>query len=297
MQGAVIHLTARGAQILPAPALPLETLLRGRPVAEAAQMLPRLFNLCREAQGLAARLALGLTPTAPDADPGAPAPNTALRGEILRDHGAKLLVTLRRSFDLAPLPLQALTPALLFGAAGRMPQNLADLAQWQATDLPAAALLREITTLFAPHSATTRALPPPEADPLAEGAHENSPAGRQAAHPLLQAVAATRGRGPLWRALGILADAEAALADRLPPPRLCGPTALVPAARGSYALRIDQAGGKVTGLTRRTPTDHILAPGGALQQALSRVHPSLAPRVLALHDPCVPVTLQEVIHA
>jgi hypothetical protein len=87
------------------------------------------------------------------------------------------------------------------------------------------------------------------------------------------------------------------LTGRITPPHLQNGVAVVQASRGTYALRITQSAGLVTGLMRRTPTDHMLATGGALEQALSHLHPALAPMVLALHDPCVPVTVQEVQHA
>lgn len=290
MQGAVVQISHRGARVLPGAGLPLEALMLGRPVEEVARLLPRLFNLCRHAQAAAARLALGLPPEEGPED---------LAAEVLRDHGARILVSLRRSFDLSPLPRDgtaplALSPDLLFGPAGRLPDSLAALADWQAGDLPAAALAREITSLFPAHCATTAVLPPPGEDPWRPGPCENSPAGRQQHHPLMRAVEATRGRGPLWRFLGLLADAEAVLQGRLAPPCRMGATAVVQAARGAYALRLSQAGGILTGLARRTPTDAMLERGGALEQALSLVHPSLAPQVLALHDPCLPVTLQEV---
>jgi hypothetical protein len=284
MQGAVVHLAATGVRIDRGPDLPLEALLLGRPVAEVAVLLPRIFNLCRIAQGTAARMALGL-PVIED-------PNA----EVLRDHAAKVFVTLRQAFGLAPLPLPVLTPQSLFGSATRLPETRADLDDWMRMDAPCAELAREIAGAFPCGSATTRALAPPP-DPLALGAFENSAAARQAGHPLLRDIERRNGRGPMWRYIGLLADAGAAMAGHLPPPRMQDNTAVVQAARGAYALRITHTAGLVTGLTRRTPTDHLLAPGGALEQALSTCSPTLAPLVIALHDPCVPVTLQEAQHA
>ncbi len=254
--------------------LPVEALVLGRPVAEAAELLPRLFNLCRAAQGLAAKLSLGLPATE---DPVA---------EILRDHVLKLCITLPRSLGQDPRPIPS-APADLLGPGGlpATPDGL--LAQ--------DTLARAIDRRFPAGVAVSAALPSP-VQPLAEGAFENSAAGRQAAHPLLRAVEATRGRGPLWRYAGLLADLEAALTGRLPPAQVVDGTAIVPAARGTYALRLTQANGLVTGITRRTPTDHLLAPGGALLQSLASLpaslHP-LAPQVIALHDPCIPVTVRE----
>jgi hypothetical protein len=284
MQGAVVHLSDTGVRIARSPDLPLEALLLGRPVAEAADLLPRLFNLCRMAQGTAARMALGLSSVD---DPAA---------EVLRDHAAKLFVTLRQAFGLSPLGVPRLDRAALFGPAGTLPHSLADLDLWTSTDLPSAELARQIARRFVPGQAVTRALPPPPS-PLGDGPFENSAAGRQAHHPLLRAVEAQSGRGPIWRYLGLLADAEAAFAGALPPPRMEGDIAVVQAARGAYAVRISQSGGRVTGLDRRTPTDHLLATGGALEQALNGCDPTLAPLVIALHDPCVPVTVGEAEHA
>ena len=158
-------------------------------------------------------------------------------------------------------------------------------------------LAQALHSRFAPGEAATTALPPVGhgAAALRPAPCENSPAGRQAAHPLLQEVAKAFGRGPLWRLLGLLVDVAALEAGKLPPiSRSADGTATVPASRGLYALRLQHAGGIVTGITRRTPTDHILAPGGALLQALAclpATKAALAPVVLALHDPCIPVQL------
>lgn len=279
LSGATLSLTAQGARLEPGRPLPVEALVLGRPVEEVAELLPRLFNLCPMAQGLAVRMALGLPGTGLD-----------IGAEIARDHVVKLCVTLPRVFGLEPMPLPARAQDLL-GEAG-LPLRMEGLERWAA---PVAGMARHIAAVFPEGAAVTAPLP--LAPPLAEGAHENSAAGRQADHPLLAEVEARFGRGPLWRLLGLLADLEAAVRGHLPAPRLRDGVAVVPAARGSYALRVTQAGGRVTGITRRTPTDHLLAPGGALVQALSSLPAALrgrAAQVVALHDPCVPVTVREV---
>ncbi|NGM47677.1 hypothetical protein G5B31_19265 [Rhodobacter sp. SGA-6-6] len=266
-----------GPVLRPGPQLPVEAMLLGKPVAEAAGMLPRLFNLCRVAQGMAAFLSLGL-PAAGD-----------LRAEVIRDHLVKLCVLLPRALGMAPLPLPA-DPASLLGRRG-LPAD-GDPAGW---DSPLAPLAGRIAASFAPGEARSAALPPPPS-PLAEGAFENSAAGRQAGQPGLKAIEAVCGRGPLWRFFGLVADLEAAIQGRLPAPTVADGIARVPAARGAYGLRIAQAGGIVTGLHRRTPTDHLLAPGGALIGALAALPAAkraLAPLVVALHDPCIPVTIGE----
>ncbi len=266
------------------PGPDLAALVIGRPVEEVAALLPRLFNLCRMAQSTAACLALGLPG---EGDPGA---------EVIRDHLAQIFVTLRRAFGMAPLRPDV---AGVFGPAGGLPRDPGELTGWMSADIPAADLARAVVQCFPTGMAVCRPLPAPQG--AMTGAFENSPAGRQASHPLLRAIEADQGRGPLWRYLGMLADLEAALAGQLPAPRrLPDGTAVVQAARGAYALRLAQSAGRVTDMTRVTPTDHQLAPGGALEQALAGLpthRADLALRLVALHDPCILVTLPEVCHA
>ena len=287
MTGAAqIRLRVEGGRLCPVlqapPSLPLARLLIGRPLAEAADLLPRLFSLCRHAQSRAARLSLGL----PDAT-GEP----EARAEMLRDHLARLCQFLPRALGLAPVP-----PSLA-ALGAPVPDDLPGLPRWMRGPGMAPLLAQALHSRFAPGEAVTTALPPvgDGAAALRPDACENSPAGRQAAHPLLQAVEKAFGRGPLWRLLGLVADVAALVAGDLPPAaRSADGTATVPAARGIYALRLVQAGGRITGLTRRTPTDHLLAPGGVLLQALASLparKAGLAPVVLALHDPCIPVAL------
>jgi hypothetical protein len=275
LSAATVTLGPGGPTLAAAAPLPVEALVLGKPAAEAAELLPRLFSLCRAAQGMAARLALGL-PAGEDP-----------RAEILRDHLLALCVTLPRAFGLAPRPIPADAASLL--GPGGLPDRPAALIEAD----PLAACIAQT---FPPGAALCAALPRPP-DPLAEGAFENSPAGRQADHPLMRAIEAGHGRGPLWRYAGRLVDLEAALSGRLPAARLADGVAIVPAARGAYALRLTVAGGIVTGLARRTPTDHLLASGGALLQALAGLPGALralAPQIVTLHDPCIPVTIREV---
>ena len=287
MQGAVVFLAPGRARVEPGATLPLAALVAGRGAEEVAGMLPRLFNLCRMAQGAAARAALGLAPEVSDAD---------LRAEVLREHLIALFVTLPPLLGLAPGRLPGGdVAAALFGRHG-LPRDLAGLADWLAAGMGRAPLVAALQAALMPGEGMAPPLPPPPG-PLTPGAYENSAPGRRAAHPLLRAVEAAHGRGPLWRLLGRLADAEAVLAGNLPGLRVQGGVAIAPAARGQYALRIETAGGLVTGLARCTPTDHLLAPGGALERALAVSRPALAPLIIALHDPCVPVAVKEVAHA
>ena len=83
----------------PAPVLPVERLVVGKSATEAAALLPRLFNLCRVAQGIAAEAALGLA-----VEPGW---KKALRQEILREHALKLCLKWPGLVSLPPVALSA----------------------------------------------------------------------------------------------------------------------------------------------------------------------------------------------
>lgn len=293
--GLEIRLTPEGTRLaaeirLPKP-LPLAQLVSGRSPFAVAELLPRLFNLCAEAQGMAARLALGL----PMGERG------ALAEEIRREHLLKLTVIWP---GLLGLPTAALPQAeadlrrAVFG--GPALPDPAGFESWLASDAGVAPLLRRIAALFAAGEAVADlpALPPRQTMSLR--AFENSPAARQAAHPLLVAVAERQGKGPLWRVLGRLVDLQACLAEMPRPLILACGAAIVPAARGSYGLRAQVERGQVTGLSRVTPTDHLTAPGGVLAQSLASLPAdkvALAPLLVSILDPCLPVELREVEHA
>lgn len=270
----------------------LGALLRGRTAQEAATLLPRLFNLCGAAQGMAARLSLGL-PIGPDAQ-------ASLSQEVLRDHLLALFVTLPRAAGLPPQPLPEgwlSRPDLAHALWGGPRPAL--LAQWLASGLGLAPLVARVAALFG-----TQAQVPPLPFVTQQNADghaplENSPAARHAGATLMSQAEVLAGRGPLWRTLGLICDAEAAARGRLPAPELrVDGMALVPAARGVYALRLTTHDGRVASIRRFTPTDHMLTPVGALRLALDALdNPALAPLLVALHDPCLPVRLPEVIHA
>lgn len=275
--------------LTPPDPLPVAAMLLGRPPEEVAVMLPRLFNLCGAAQGHAARLALGLAVEA------APA-----RREILRDHLAKLCLIWPKLLGLRPQPLpdhwaeggSALQDWLWGG------EKPGDLWHFLISGRGVAPLLATLGHAFAPGEAV--AVLPPLADPMALTAQENSPAGRVADEPLMRQAEARFGRGPFWRALGRIVDlhalAQAPLAAETPRPGL----ALVAAARGTYALSARAEAGMVTALSRVTPTDHLLAPGGALALSLASLPATkagLAALVVDILDPCVAVSVQELAHA
>lgn len=283
-----------------APALPVAAMVLGRPVDEAAALLPRLFNLCRAAQGAAARMAFGLPP-----DPAAP----SLAQEILRDHLMKFHVTWPAFFGAPPSPLpadwaaggRALVSAV-FGPTGRAPAAPADVDAFFASDHGVAPVLRRIAGSFAPGEADAGALPPvTPATAFTPAPVDNSVAARQAHQPGLAHIAATRGHGPLWRAAARAWDMAEAATGRCPAPvSPASGRALVPAARGLYAVTARVSEGRVAAFDRVTPTDHLLAPCGVLDRALATLPAEkhgLAPLLLDILDPCSPVRLKEATDA
>ncbi len=167
LSAATVTFGPHGPTLSAAAPLPVEALVLGKPVAVVAELLPRLFNLCRCAQGLAARLSLGLTATED------PVP------EVIRDHALRLCVTLPVAFGLPPRPLPADATRLL-GPQGRLQVDPDDL-------LRADPLARLIAETF-PAGKACCAILPPATEPLSEGAFENSAAGRQSSHPLVRGI-------------------------------------------------------------------------------------------------------------
>ena len=293
--------TARpGLAATRAPELPVEKLLLGKTIEEAADLLPRLFNLCREAQGLCARLAFGL--------PGETAQRPLAR-EILRDHLLKIHVTWPGHYGFPPDPLPADWAAggaplalALFGPSRAMPATPADFLSFLGSGTPLARVLARIEASFAPGEADTGWLPSlTSRTAFLKDSAENSVAGRHAFHPVMRWIAETRGHGPLWRATARGYDIAACLSDRLPVPRTPAPgSAIVAAARGSYAVTARIDGGRISAFARVTPTDHLLAPGGILDRTLAALpaeKTGYAPLLLDILDPCTPVRLTEVAHA
>ncbi len=295
-QAAQIIITNRGASlaatITAGTPLPIDALLLGRPLAEAAEILPRLFNLCRAAQGTAARLALGL-PLTDQAE--------MLRSELLRDHMLKLFLTWPALLGLPPTPFPktAEIATALFGPAARMPQTPIAFNEWLDAAQGTAPLLTALRETFAPGEAVATLPETTAATALSLAAQENSPALRHSGHPVLQSLEITHGRGPLWRVTGRVIDAEACLSGTLPAPQLLPDgTALTPASRGTYAVRARSENGRVTAFDRVTPTDHLLAANGMLQASIATLPAakrSLASLVLDILDPCTPITLTQVM--
>jgi len=266
-----------------APDLPLARLVVGQPTERAGEMLPRLFALCRAAQGAAVRAALGQ-----EAD------TAGIAAEILRDHLQRLFVIWPRLLGLSPLPMPARDdPGLrhaVFGPSGRVPAMPGDMDRFLASGAGVAPVLRAIGAAFAGGIASAELPAVTPATIWERRAMDNSPAARHAGAACLSGL----GHGPLRRAAARLCDIDAALAGNLPPILRQGTMAVVPAARGAYALRIETKDGKVCDFARVTPTDHLLAPGGVLERSLAGLPADAEDRallLLAVLDPCVAVTL------
>lgn len=270
MMGSVsISLGLRGPEIAVSPALPIGALMLGRSPEAAADLLPRIFNLCPVGQATAVRLALGL-PLPAHAD---------LEQEIRREHRLKLSVIWPTMLGLPGEP------------GGDLPEPC-DLDGWLSRN----PLFARLSDLFGPGEAACNLPAFEPARGIRACACDNSPAARREAHPTLRAVADRWGRGPLWRAMGRLADGT----DAPLPVRLPDGTALVPAARGTYALRARAEGGVINAFERTTPTDHLLARGGVLEKSLFALPADkgrLAPILLAILDPCVPARVTEAADA
>lgn len=283
----------------PVPALPVAQVVLGKPVEEVAALLPRLFNLCRVAQSVAVRVALGLEL--------ATGWQEALRQEILREHVAKLCLKwpALMSRPAVPLPRDWIHDAqaarlALFGVGAGMPDDVQGLAGFMSQSNGIAPVLRAIDQLLRPDEGCRATLPFASArtvfDPMAQ---ENSVATRRAGHPVLHHVATTHGRGPLWSALAVAYELDALLAGDDAPRLWHAPgMAVVTAARGLYGIRAEVENGHVAGFRRLTPTDHLTAAGGALDQSLASLPATraqaLTPLLLSILDPCYPVSLEPV---
>lgn len=284
-----------------APELPVAKLVTGKPVTDVAELLPRLFNLCRAAQAACARMAFGLPVEAAAQD--------ALRREILRDHLLKFHVSWPGHYGFPPVALpgnwaagDASLAPVLFGAPGRLPSSADDFRSFLSTDSVIARSLSRIEASFGPGEADSGFLPS-----LTSGtafdvvAAENSVAARHALHPVMRWIAETYGYGPLWRATARAYDIGAVIEDRLPVPRQPAPgRAVVAATRGTYAVSARVVNGRVAAFTRVTPTDHLMASGGILDRTLATLPAAkagYAPLILDILDPCAPVRVREVADA
>ena len=285
----------------PVSVLPTAQLVIGMPVEQAAELLPRIFNLCRTSQSTAARLAFGL-PLAPDAE-------RKLAQDIFKDHVLKVALKWPMHFGEVAMSLpkgwQAAPDMLrytLFGPTETLPDDFDGF--WALLDRRdgVGQVLSRLRGAFAPFEAASAPLPFACVNSaFSVTVQENSVAARQASHPVLQQIERVLGRGPLWRAAAVVYDMESCLDETLPPAALVGPGhAIVPASRGLYAVEATVKDGIVSAFHRITPTDHLLAQKGTLQQSLETLTPknrALAPLVVDVLDPCVPVKLEEARHA
>lgn len=130
-----------------APEPPVAKLITGMPAEEAAAMLPRIFNLCRAAQGAAARLAFGL-----ESDGAALA--ASLTEEIAREHRAFLTVILPARLNLAPLSM------------ARFPESPAAFDAFLSSDHGLAPLSQKSKRSLAPPAPRIRLTSRPDRFPL-----------------------------------------------------------------------------------------------------------------------------------
>lgn len=303
-----------GATVTPPPALPLDRLFGGLTAAEAAERAGLVFNICGAAQSAATAAALG---AAPRAD----APRRMLI-ETLRDHALKLAVIWPETLGMAPehdaLGAVASLPgddgttlrAALFGPEG-LPRDLAGFETWmQAGATAPARVLAHVWQEWSPDWGKVRLPLWPGLSAAgidfarAEwrgGAFESGLPALHADAPLLVAIAAKQGRSLVWRLAARLVDAAVAL-DALagraaaPVPRALGEgVGAAPAARGTMLVRGTLEKGRVTGLSRLSPTDAALHEDGLLARMLATLPaeadaPSMAVAALMVEaaDPCLP---------
>ncbi|MBV7380773.1 hydrogenase expression/formation protein HupK [Maritimibacter dapengensis] len=283
-------------EITRAAGVPIAQMIRGLTPEAVAEMLPRLFNLCRSAQATAAHLALGL-----------PAPVIDLTGDVIRDHVLKLFVTWPAQLGLAPLPLpthwQAGGEGLLRALFdGPFPETVRSFQAACGTGRGIAPVLAALDRVLPPGTGVAAALPAlTDTWALSPVAVENSVAGRQASHTVLRSLEVDRGRDLYWRAVARLYDLADACRGALPAPRVTDAgVALVPASRGTYALTLRQERGRITGISRITPTDHLCAPGGILEITFAALNARDAGKsglVMDILDPCHEIGVRALNHA
>ncbi|MGD9294078.1 MAG: hydrogenase expression/formation protein HupK [Roseobacter sp.] len=295
LDAARISLKAQKAQ-----ALPIAAMVLGKPRNDVADLLPRLFNLCRAAQSMAVRLALDLENT-DTVD--------AVRREIIRDHVLRLTVVLPGHFGRSPMTLpqgwqnggDALRKAV-FGGTGRLPENLEAFEAYMRSGEGLSGLWKQVSGLFADGEAETRPLPFVSSATAADATAqvENSCAARVGTHPVVAGLGKER-RSLLWRVVARSYDLQALLDNA--PLTASNPEpgfAHVAATRGLYTVCAQHDGTRVTAFSRVTPTDHLQAAGGVLDQTLAGLpvtRAGLVPLVMDILDPCAPIRVKEAADA
>ncbi|WP_454915106.1 nickel-dependent hydrogenase large subunit [Xanthobacter sediminis] len=296
--------------------------LEGRPVDEAARLVPRIFNLCGAAHGFAAARALGLNSAA---DAG------AMARESVRDHALAILhgwpslldgtpdrAALRALAQAGPEAALALAVALVGGRlAGRDFGGLtrAELSVWLCAGETATARilsrlrreidpaegragLPELTAVDLVHALADGPERTGGAPQNALPLRETGALGRVAGTPLFATLIADEGPSLFVRLLARLADLIALLAV----PTLARPDApagmgLADAARGLLGHQARVENGHVSRYRILSPSAWNLAPGGLLERAVAALDPAspqapvLAHFVVSAVNPCVPVTL------
>ncbi len=283
----------------------------GRTPQEAADLLPRIYNLCGGAHAVAAADALGL-----------PRPARDGLNERLRDHAVAVFADWPALFGGAPdrMALRQLAGdaqdrlALCRQVLGDDSTGLdlaqgspAELANWLArAPSPTARLMRRLRETARPGWGRVDLDRPDMADitaALAEGAprvaRETTVADDWRAAPLIRALAAREGMSLFVRLLARLLDLLAGLAgQREPAPHANPPPGigLACAARGLLAHRARVAGGIITDYRVLAPSAWNLAPDGLLARMLATLPandatPLLARIAIAAVNPCVPVRL------
>jgi len=297
----------------PAPA----RLLVGRRPAEAAALVPLVFNLCAAAQARAARGALGLDDIDDDA---------TLRLEHLRDHALcfaaawpaalgegpdnrLLSLVAAHCGDGGPATADRLRLHLVGSAAddlaGLDDRGLERLLNRGAT--PVTRLLATVRRRLSPPWGRA-ALPSPTAGDIAgvlggdapRPLRETTALDHVADAPLIAALDRNEGRSLFLRMVARLVDClrcldPAALFRRHPTP--APGIGIAGAVRGllGHGARLDEQG-RVAAYRLVTPTDWNLAPGGVLEQALGALPaggdlPFLARIAVSCINPCVPTSL------
>ncbi|SFM33354.1 hydrogenase expression/formation protein HupK [Shimia aestuarii] len=288
------HTHENGLQaVMPAP-LPVAELVLGKPVEEVCALIPRLFNLCRTAQSVAVRMALGVRVD----------DTHDLRREIKREHILRLAVILPTRLGMVPLEIPGRDDEVAAGLFGqeRFAETPEAFEAFLASGKGVALVFNAIRGVFDAGEAVTGVLPCLVDDTVFDDvAIENSVAARHPDHPVLRYVEDQFGRGPLWRAVARAVDLQAVLDGDLPEPRVTTQgVAMVPAARGTYSVAAQTQGGKVIQFRRATPTDHMLAPDGIMQRSLASLPVAKhdqAGLLVDILDPCTPLEVRGMADA
>jgi hypothetical protein len=283
----------------------------GRTPQEAAELLPRIYNLCGGAHAAAATDALGL-----------PRPARDGRDERLRDHAVAVFADWPALFGEPPD--RAALQRLAGGAEDRLAlcrhllgddSTGLDLAQASPAALenrlraavsPTARLMRRLRETVRPDWGRVELDRPDMTDIVAaleqgapRAARETTVADGWRAAPLIRALLPREGMSLFVRLLARVLDLLAGLAGNPQPAPPANPPpgiGLACAARGLLVHRARVAGGIITDYRVLAPSAWNLAPDGLLARMLATLPvgsetPLLARIAVAAVNPCVPVRL------